>query len=115
MTREELPQAAQDFVFAFRPNADSLSMLYGGHLYLVGSALTSPNWRDVDIRVILDDDAYDDLARNVVPAILNLSISVWGRKVTGLPIDFQIQRMTDANAEFSGRRNALGMIGEATP
>lgn len=77
--------------------------------YLVGSALTSPNWRDVDVRVILDDDVYDDLARKIVPAMLNLSVSVWGRKATGLPIDFQIQRMTDANAEFSGRRNAMGV------
>lgn len=27
---------------------------------------------------------------------------------TGLPIDFQIQRMTEANAKYDGPRNPLG-------
>lgn len=58
MTREELPQAAQDFVFAFRPNADSLSMLYGGHLYLVGSALTSEHPGDMDVRIAVPDQDW---------------------------------------------------------
>ena len=77
--------------------------------YLVGSALSSPNWRDVDIRIMLPDETYDGLAKTVTPALLNLSVSLWGQKATGLPIDFQIQRVSDANAEHSGRRNAMGM------
>ena len=58
MTRDELPQAAQDFVFAFRPNADSLSMLYGGHLYLVGSALTSEHPGDMDVRIAIGGEDW---------------------------------------------------------
>jgi hypothetical protein len=77
--------------------------------YLVGSALTSPDWRDVDVRVMLDDDEYDSLQRRIVPALLNLAVSTWGQKVTGLPIDFQIQRAREANAEHHGRRHPIGM------
>lgn len=58
IARDELPQAAQDFVFAFRPNADSLAMLYGAHLYLVGSALTSEHPGDMDVRVCLSGEDW---------------------------------------------------------
>lgn len=58
MTRDQLPQPAQDFVWAFAPNADSLAMLYGGHLYLVGSALTSEHPGDMDVRVCLSREDW---------------------------------------------------------
>ena len=77
--------------------------------YLVGSVLTSPDWRDVDIRIMLDDDVYDRLTTLISPHMLNLAISTWGQKVTGLPIDFQIQKVTEANEEFEGRRHPIGM------
>ena len=77
--------------------------------YLVGSVLTTPTWRDVDVRLILDDDAYQRLAQQITVSLLDLSVSLWGRKATGLPIDFQVQQMTEANREFDGRRNALGL------
>lgn len=77
--------------------------------YLVGSALTSPNWRDIDVRVLLPDRTYDDLATLIVPSQLNLVMSLWGQKVTSLPIDFQLQRRKEANEEFKGRRHPIGM------
>ena len=77
--------------------------------YLVGSVLTSPDWRDVDIRIMLHDDFYDRLTTLISPPMLNLSISTWGQKVTGLPIDFQIQKVTEANKEFDGLRHPIGM------
>ena len=41
---------------------------------------------------------------------LNAAVSEWIGARTGLPIDFQIQRQTDANLEFKGRpRNAVGI------
>lgn len=53
--------------------------------YLVGSSLTTRSWRDVDVRVMLDDDHYDALTALVVPSQIDLAVSVWGQKVTGLP------------------------------
>ena len=41
-------------------------------------------------------------------SVLNRALSVWGQQETGLPIDFQVQRQTEANAEFSGTRIAMG-------
>lgn len=58
MTRDKLPQAAQDFAFAFAANADSLAMLYGAHLYLVGSALTSEHPGDMDVRIALSEEDW---------------------------------------------------------
>ena len=77
--------------------------------YQVGSSLTTPDYRDIDIRLIMADDVYaaryDDLKRKY----LNLAVSLWGQKVTGLPIDFQIQPQTLANELYpGGRRHAIG-------
>lgn len=77
--------------------------------YLVGSALTTSDHRDVDVRVMLDDDAFYLLGDVVNLADLNLAVSLWGQRVTGLPIDFQVQHKDAANAEFAGRRHPLGL------
>jgi hypothetical protein len=78
---------------------------YGG-VYFVGSALRKPDWRDVDIRVILDDAEYDRLfppatvdrfGENAQWKIICVAVSHYLSAVTGLPIDFQIQRQTNAN------------------
>lgn len=82
-------------------------MFKGEMCYQVGSTLQKQDWRDVDVRLILDDADYDALAKLVKIDRLNLSVSIWGNHVTHLPIDFQVQRMTDANDEFKGVRNAL--------
>ena len=40
---------------------------------------------------------------------VNRAISIWGQQETGLPIDFQVQRQTDSNAQFpSEPRNPMG-------
>ena len=81
--------------------------------YLVGSVERGEqNWRDVDVRVLLDEDAWEALTGDDVMRLraLNLSVSLWGRQATGLPIDFQFQRAYDANEEFGGQgRNAIGI------
>ena len=66
-----------------------------------------PDYRDVDVRILLADDVYDALP--IMPHYLNLTLSLWGQRVTGLPIDCQVQRMTDANEEFPFARNAIGL------
>lgn len=79
--------------------------------YLVGSANDRPDFRDVDLRVILSDDVFDAAYRNPVKVrLMNRAISTWGQRETGLPIDFQIQRQTEANTEYmSARRNPMGI------
>lgn len=86
--------------------------------YLVGSALRMRDYRDVDVRLILADAEYDRLFRdrdgdgwlNPFWSLQCMAISLWLRQQTDLPVDFQIQRMTDANERYSGKRNALGIF-----
>jgi len=77
--------------------------------YLVGSALTTADHRDVDVRLMLDDGTVDALSEVVNLADLDLCVSLWGQRVTGLPVDFQVQGTEAANAEFHGRRHPLGL------
>ena len=83
---------------------------FGGHTYLVGSTLETEVWRDVDIRTILADDVFDAIfkGREFFWSITCLGIATYLRQVTGLPIDYQIQRMTEANAKHAGVRNPIG-------
>lgn len=78
--------------------------------YLVGSVTQRPDFRDVDLRLIVPDELFDAEWNDLVKVrLMNRAISVWGKKETGLPIDFQIQRQTEANAEFTGSRNPMGI------
>lgn len=90
-----------------------------GHLpYHVGSSLTSKEWRDVDVRLILPDDEYVALGlgkpnlahHNGKWVALCMAFSALGRHMTGLPIDFQIQEQSRANAEYSGPRSTIGIV-----
>src|SRR5512135_2085470 len=70
---------------------------FGWHIYLVGSALERRDFRDVDVRCILDDGEFDLLfprgaeaatnvwldARN---ALLSAALSEWLASRTGLKI-----------------------------
>lgn len=69
-----------------------------------------PNYRDVDLRCILDDVDYDAMitSNQARLGLLNTAMSEWLEARTGLPIDFQFQRQTEANAEFDGPRNFVG-------
>lgn len=79
--------------------------------YQVGSSLIRKDWRDVDVRVMLDHESYDALVESGVDIYyLNLAVSLWGQKVTGLPIDFQVQDADSANADYgTGQRNPCGI------
>lgn len=88
-----------------------------GHLpYLVGTAAVGKQWRDVDVRLILPDDDFDALFPPVEQGqpdgrwgLLCAALSELARQRTGLPVDFQIQRMTYANDRYPGVRLALGI------
>jgi hypothetical protein len=90
----------------------SLLDSFGEHAYLVGSVARAEPWRDVDVRMMLDAD--EPLHCITLPGrqhtlqALNVALSTWGQRATGLPIDFQFQDTDEANAEHGGEvRNAL--------
>lgn len=91
-------------------------------VYLVGSVLERPDFRDVDVRCIMPDAEFDHHFPGVHEretthelwhprfSLLCFSITSWLRYMTGLPIDFQFQRATQANARYKGKpRNAIGI------
>lgn len=88
---------------------------WGEVAYHVGSSLAQKDgWRDVDVRVMLDDEVYlrefGDPARqhqNPKWVAATLAWSALGRQMTGLPVDFQVQQRTAANTEFPHHRSAL--------
>ena len=73
-------------------------------------------YRDVDVRLVLPDEDFDALFKDRPLAfweLLCFSICTHLRIETGLPIDFQIQRRTEANEKFSDKgRNPLGLLRE---
>ncbi len=92
---------------------------FGAHPYLVGSCLTRPDYRDVDVRIMLDDERFAELFRVSADHAQNLSalwsllcsgISEQMSRATGLPIDFQVQDMTRTNELYPGRRVPLALF-----
>lgn len=101
----------------------------GGCTYHVGSSLDGDG-HDVDVRTILDDDEFDRrfggaLGRRLWSLFCSATAEQLSQR-TGLRVDYQVQRMTDAN-ELHGdkQRNPVGMLdfdqetyaggGDATP
>ncbi len=89
---------------------------YGQVPYLVGSATVGKTWRDVDVRLILPDEEFNRRFGTQRPygldaefALLCAGISALGERMTGLPIDFQFQPMTEANEKYKGYRQPLGI------
>ena len=78
---------------------------FGDTPYLVGSvARAARAYRDVDVRMLVSFDMSLVALRTV-----NVAISLWGRQVTGLPIDFQFQPYPEFHKYDSERRSALGI------
>jgi hypothetical protein len=84
-----------------------------GAPFLVGSVLTSPDYRDIDIRLVLPDDEFDALtggshARHM---LLNVAFTDLIARAANAPasIDFQFQAASDAEAFEGQPRNPLGV------
>lgn len=85
--------------------ARDINEAFGWLPYLVGSAATGKTWRDVDVRLILPDEEFDQLfpdgsQGNAMWALLCAALSELGKQRTGLPVDFQIQRRSNANDRY---------------
>ena len=85
-------------------------VIFGTTPYLVGSATERADYRDVDVRVVLDADRFAALSRGRLDSIrfLNRALSVWGQRETGLPIDFQVQCGTETDV-FPTPTHAMGV------
>lgn len=87
-----------------------------GHApYLVGSAVDMEKegvYRDVDVRSILTDEEFDHLfPKESVWSLFCLGVATYLQAVSGLPVDFQVQRQSEANAKYGGPRNPIGTPG----
>jgi hypothetical protein len=113
-----LEMACRQVQEAFAPQGDRSL----GQVYIVGSALERSDWRDVDVRMILDDatfaEMFPDVPKDTGAAIwefdarwtlMCVAIAQWMAKQTGLPIDFQFQPMTWANARHDKTRHPAGL------
>lgn len=92
-----------------------------GHVpYQVGSSLLQKDgWRDVDVRLLIPDEEYRAAGygdpelyphgthENAKWVSTVLAWSSFGRQLTGLPIDFQVQPVKWANEHEPGNRGAL--------
>jgi hypothetical protein len=98
--------------------------------YHVGSSLSPgkkfTGWRDVDVRLILPNDVYEAMHfgdpayphSNAKWVATCMAWSCYGRHLTALPIDFQVQQQSDANRQFSSKnghyRSALFALWHTT-
>lgn len=96
-----------------------IAAAFGSHVYLVGSAITRRDYRDVDVRLILPDESFDRMFPGISTgwyldarwSLMCSSISLWLSHHTSLPVDFQVQRQTEANAEnVRAPRHPLGVF-----
>ena len=116
-----------DYVSVGMPNhiyleqyATILRTAFNAIPYHVGSSVTTKsNWRDVDVRLILDDEVWeqwgfgDPYRPNLKWTAYCAAFAELGRKMTELPIDFQIQQMSMANEYYkppAHTREALGIM-----
>jgi hypothetical protein len=87
---------------------------FGQCIYQVGSSLHTRDYRDVDVRAILSDEQFARLFPNgnldALLSVMTTAISAQLSLASGLPIDFQFQKQSEANARFDGSRSAVGIF-----
>ena len=78
---------------------------FGVPCYLVGSSTKTRDYRDVDVRLIMEDKAFEGLFGTLPPrssplvALVGVAMSAHLENVTGLPVDFQIQKRSRVSQE----------------
>jgi len=118
-----IPAHAQ---FALDAAAKAIDRAYDSYgVMLVGSCLERKDYRDVDVRCVLSDAEFEALFPKDESQVLRprwqvqcLALSAWLRSMTGLPIDFQFQKISVATAKFKGEKRVMlgnyAMAGDAT-
>lgn len=107
-------------IFELQMACHVLVKAYGTSIYQVGSSLERPDWRDVDLVMILDDEQFErdfpnaplhSAAWEMDPKwlVLTVSLSKWLSEKSGVLVDFKFQPRTFANDRHGGkRRNPIG-------
>lgn len=106
-------------IFELTMACNVLIRAYGASIYHVGSSLERADWRDVDLVMILDDEAFTKEFPNAPLhsaawehdpkwLVLTVSLSKWLSEKSGVPVDFKFQPRTFANERHSGPRNPIG-------
>ena len=107
-------------IFELALACNLLTRAYGNHtIYHVGSSRERPDWRDVDLVMIMTDEAFEaefpgsplhSAAWELTPKwlILTVAISKWLTEKAGVPVDFKFQPRTFANEHHHGPRNPIG-------
>ncbi|MDD9948019.1 MAG: hypothetical protein OXU48_00640 [candidate division Zixibacteria bacterium] len=83
----------------------------------MGSAAESSEYRDVDVRLILDDDRFCEIFGKAIPygvnplwSLMTTAVSEYLGKRTGLPVDFQIQcRSMVKESEWKKSRHPMAL------
>lgn len=77
---------------------------FGLSPYLVGSATRESTYRDVDVRTWLFDDEFDVLfgGKEFFWSLFCLAVSEYLRTATGLPVDYQVQKLSVVQEKFAG-------------
>lgn len=119
--RRKVSHVGAPACFALELACQHLNRAFGGFgCYLVGSAIERPDWRDVDVRLVMPDDEFLVLFPDVDLTchnwefdprwlLMTVSISDHLRKVTGLPVDFQFQPQGPTNERHKGPCHPLGL------
>lgn len=109
-------------LFKLRLFGETVRRLTGATAYLVGSVLDRPDYRDVDVRIMVDDDTFARLfgadglwITNGGLTLGNMALSALARELTGLDVDCQVQRMSDANAVDGDKQRQPLMFPTTTP
>lgn len=127
MDAPELPPKREKFCYVGVPAIFKLHMAckhlrsaFPSHgCYLVGSATERPDWRDVDVVMMLSDNDFRRLFPTALLQgqwefdprwqILTVAISDWLSTQTGLPVDFKFQPTKWANEKHDKPRHPLGI------
>lgn len=109
-------------LFRLRLLGEAVHKLIGKRPYLVGSVLTRRDHRDIDVRIMLDDETFERVfggdglwITNGSLTLANMALSALARELSGLEIDCQIQRQSDANAEYGDHERQPLMFANRTP
>lgn len=81
-------------------------------VFLVGSVTERPDFRDIDLRIIVPDKRYKRLCPNrATKLLLDIALSDLVAKAAGLPwpIDLQFQSFTEAQEYATKSRNPMGL------
>lgn len=130
MSKKRKLQLSPEQLFRLDLACQPIRQAFNATPYLVGTVTETRDFRDVDVRLILEDKQYDKISKALgkrAITFLGFAIGRYLCDATGLPIDFQLQRMTEANERYGqpdgpgtsrnplGTRSLLNWPGDARP